>query len=291
MAQQGPARFSSAAGIAPVVPMLLFVILFGLSMDYHVFIISRIRETTTRAHRWTTRSHGIKSTAGVVTSAAVVWSPCSRSCGPVDAHVQTVRRRAGSAILIDATVVRGVLLPATMKLLGERAGTSPAGSTGSRGSARARKRKTSTRDQPQPPRNKGWDPAHDTGPGSHTPLRLFRPAPLPLRSARRRTWARPARPWFAVWNRRHCMAAPASEAPGAPGTRDQIQGLTAVRGAENGLVWPSSTSLVECVRSIDFHGKEGVNGSSPLEGFAPFGVVERNRHTGSDRLRAVVSRF
>ena len=59
--------FSSTAGIDPVVPLLLFVILFGLSMDYHVFIISRIRETYDRgATTDEAISHGIKSTAGVV---------------------------------------------------------------------------------------------------------------------------------------------------------------------------------------------------------------------------------
>src|SRR6266540_1124056 len=65
--------FSSTAGIDPVVPLLLFVILFGLSMDYHVFIISRIRETFDRgASTEEAVAHGIKSTAGVVTSAAIV---------------------------------------------------------------------------------------------------------------------------------------------------------------------------------------------------------------------------
>ena len=53
---KGLLGFSSTAGIARVVPMLLFVILFGLSMDYHVFIISRIRRATMPAHRWTTQS-------------------------------------------------------------------------------------------------------------------------------------------------------------------------------------------------------------------------------------------
>ncbi|MGH8315938.1 MAG: MMPL family transporter, partial [Steroidobacterales bacterium] len=70
---KGQLGFTSTAGIAPVVPMLLFVILFGLSMDYHVFIISRIRETYDGgASMDDAIAHGIKSTAGVVTSAAVV---------------------------------------------------------------------------------------------------------------------------------------------------------------------------------------------------------------------------
>src|SRR4051794_28274306 len=70
---KGVLGFSSTAGISPIVPLLLFVILFGLSMDYHVFIISRIRETFDRgASMDDAISHGIKSTAGTVTSAAIV---------------------------------------------------------------------------------------------------------------------------------------------------------------------------------------------------------------------------
>ena len=70
---KGLLGFSSTDGIDPVVPLLMFVILFGLSMDYHVFIISRIRETFDRgASMDEAVAHGIKSTAGVVTSAAVV---------------------------------------------------------------------------------------------------------------------------------------------------------------------------------------------------------------------------
>src|SRR5262249_51129129 len=70
---KGLLGLSSTSGIDPVVPLLLFVILFGLSMDYHVFLLSRIREAVSRgASTEEAVSHGIKSTAGVVTSAAVV---------------------------------------------------------------------------------------------------------------------------------------------------------------------------------------------------------------------------
>src|SRR5205085_7917228 len=69
---KGLLGFSSTAGISPVVPLLLFVILFGLSMDYHVFIVSRIRETFDHgASMVEAISEGIKSTAGAVTSAAL----------------------------------------------------------------------------------------------------------------------------------------------------------------------------------------------------------------------------
>ena len=65
--------FSSTAGIDPVIPLLLFVILFGLSMDYHVFILSRIREAFHRGVGSDEAiAYGIRSTAGVVTSAAIV---------------------------------------------------------------------------------------------------------------------------------------------------------------------------------------------------------------------------
>jgi RND superfamily putative drug exporter len=111
---------SAANGIENVVPLLLFVILFGLSMDYHVFIISRIRETFYRgASVDDAVSRGIKSTAGVVTSAAIVMV-CVFS---IFATLSTPFFKQfgvglAAAILIDATIVRAVLLPATMKLLG-----------------------------------------------------------------------------------------------------------------------------------------------------------------------------
>ena len=112
---------SSANGIENVVPLLLFVILFGLSMDYHVFIISRIREMFDRgANADDAVSRGIKSTAGVVTSAAIVMV-CVFSIFALLATPFFKQFGVGlaTAILIDATIVRAVLLPATMKLLGE----------------------------------------------------------------------------------------------------------------------------------------------------------------------------
>ena len=93
---KGLLGFSSTAGIDPVVPLLLFVILFGLSMDYHVFILSRIRETFDRgASTDEAVAHGIKSTAGVVTSAAIVMVVRLRDLrDALDAVLQAVRRRA-----------------------------------------------------------------------------------------------------------------------------------------------------------------------------------------------------
>jgi uncharacterized membrane protein YdfJ with MMPL/SSD domain len=112
---------SSADGIEAVVPLLLFVILFGLSMDYHVFILSRIRETFDRGAKMDEAvSYGIKSTAGVVTSAAIVmvcvFAIFSTLSWP---FFKQFGVGLAAAVLIDATIVRAVLLPATMKLLGD----------------------------------------------------------------------------------------------------------------------------------------------------------------------------
>jgi uncharacterized membrane protein YdfJ with MMPL/SSD domain len=119
---RGLLGFSDTSGVTPVVPMLLFVILFGLSMDYHVFIVSRIRETFQHgADMDEAISVGIRSTAGVVTSAAVVMFAVFSVFGALSLLMfKQFGVGLAVAILIDATIVRGVLLPATMKLLGER---------------------------------------------------------------------------------------------------------------------------------------------------------------------------
>jgi RND superfamily putative drug exporter len=114
--------FSSYGGIVPWMPLFLFVILFGLSMDYHVFILSRIRELrdggTTTAEAIT---GGIASSAGVVTSAAVIMV----AVFSIFATLSVIEFKMfgvgmASAVLIDATIVRGVLMPAAMSVLGER---------------------------------------------------------------------------------------------------------------------------------------------------------------------------
>jgi RND superfamily putative drug exporter len=109
------------SGIEPVVPLLLFVILFGLSMDYHVFILSRIRETFDRgASMDEAVAHGITSTAGVVTSAAIVMVAVFSVFTTLSMlFFKQFGVGLAVAVLIDATIVRAVLLPATMKLLGD----------------------------------------------------------------------------------------------------------------------------------------------------------------------------
>ena len=118
---KGLLGIDSASGIDVVVPLLLFVILFGLSMDYHVFILSRIRETFDRGKRMDEAvAHGIKSTAGVVTSAAIVMVAVFAVFATLSwPFFKQFGIGLAAAILIDATIVRAVLLPATMKLLGE----------------------------------------------------------------------------------------------------------------------------------------------------------------------------
>ena len=118
---EGFLNFDSTGAISAWFPLMLFVILFGLSMDYHVFILSRIKEAVDRGESTSDAvSHGIKSTAGVVTAAAIVMV----AVFGIFATLQFIDMKQfgvglATAILIDATLVRGVLLPATMKLLGD----------------------------------------------------------------------------------------------------------------------------------------------------------------------------
>ena len=103
-------------------PLFLFVVLFGLSMDYHVFVVSRIREA--HASGLPTRAaiaRGVTTSAGVVTSAAVVMVGVFSIFGTLSLlEFKQLGVGLAAAVLIDATVVRGVLLPATMSLLGRR---------------------------------------------------------------------------------------------------------------------------------------------------------------------------
>jgi len=113
--------FESIGGITSWLPLFLFVILFGLSMDYHVFILSRIREAVDRGMKTDDAvAYGIKQTAGVVTSAAIVMVAVFSIFGTLSMiEFKMMGVGLAVAVLIDATIVRGVLLPAAMKLLGE----------------------------------------------------------------------------------------------------------------------------------------------------------------------------
>jgi RND superfamily putative drug exporter len=124
---EGLLDFTSIGSIAAWLPLLMFVILFGLSMDYHVFVVSRVREA------WLTGvgpreavQLGVARSAGVVTSAAAVMV----AVFAIFATLSTLEMKQlgvglATAVLLDATLVRGVLLPAVLTLLGRRAHTGP----------------------------------------------------------------------------------------------------------------------------------------------------------------------
>ena len=118
---EGVLDFTSNGGVTSWLPLFLFVILFGLSMDYHVFILSRVRElwrggmSTDEAVK-----HGISATAGTVTSAAAVMVFVFAVFITLTfLDFKELGVGLAVAVLIDATVVRGVLLPASMKVLGD----------------------------------------------------------------------------------------------------------------------------------------------------------------------------
>jgi RND superfamily putative drug exporter len=119
---EGLLGFRSDGAIESWLPMFLFVVLFGLSMDYHVFILSRVRELYDRGVPSDQAvEQGITETAGVVTSAAVVMVAVFSVFGTLSGlDMKQLGVGLATAILIDATVIRAVLLPAAMKLLGER---------------------------------------------------------------------------------------------------------------------------------------------------------------------------
>ncbi|MBC9731142.1 MMPL family transporter [Streptomyces sp. TRM68367] len=115
--------FNSYGGVVSWLPLFMLIILFGLSMDYHIFILSRVRE------RWLAGAEpreavvgGIAVSAGVVSSAALIMTGVFTVFMTLSAiEYKMLGLGMALAILIDATVVRGVLLPAAMSLLGERA--------------------------------------------------------------------------------------------------------------------------------------------------------------------------
>jgi len=124
---QGPLDYTSFGGIISWEPLFMFVFLFGISMDYHVFLLSRIREL--RRGGTSTKDAlvgGVSSSAGVITSAAFIMVAVFSifaTLSLIDMKIFGIGM--ASAVLIDATVVRGILLPAALALLGERAWAAP----------------------------------------------------------------------------------------------------------------------------------------------------------------------
>jgi len=118
---EGILGFKSTGAITSWLPLFLFVVLFGLSMDYHVFILSRVKELVDRGMKTEDAvSLGIRQTAGTVTSAAIVMV----AVFAIFATLRSIDMKQlgvglSIAVLIDATIIRAVLLPSAMKLLGE----------------------------------------------------------------------------------------------------------------------------------------------------------------------------
>ena len=119
---QGALGYASSGAITPWVPLFLFTFLFGISMDYHVFILSRVRELRRRGETTPGAiTAGITSSAGVVSSAALIMvAVFSIFIGLGQVELKMLGVGLAAAIVLDATIVRGVLLPAAMTLLGDR---------------------------------------------------------------------------------------------------------------------------------------------------------------------------
>jgi RND superfamily putative drug exporter len=118
---EGVLNFHSNGAVVTWLPLFLFTVLFGLSMDYHVFILSRVKELVDRGVPTDEAvPRGIRTTASTVTSAAAVMV----AVFAIFASLRTLDIKQmgiglAVAVLLDATIIRGVLLPATMKLLGD----------------------------------------------------------------------------------------------------------------------------------------------------------------------------
>ena len=103
-------------------PVFLFSILFGLSMDYEVFLLSRIRERYDQTGLNTESvAFGLRSTAGIITGAALIMVAVFGGFALGDLVIfQQMGFGLGAAILVDATLIRAILVPASMKLLGDK---------------------------------------------------------------------------------------------------------------------------------------------------------------------------
>lgn len=114
-------NFTSSGFIDSLIPILLFSVLFGLSMDYEVFLLSRVREEwlLTKDNTWAV-AHGLERTGSIITSAALLFIIVTSSFMFTSLLI-TKELGLGMtvAILVDATIIRSLLVPATMKLLGK----------------------------------------------------------------------------------------------------------------------------------------------------------------------------
>jgi uncharacterized membrane protein YdfJ with MMPL/SSD domain len=118
---EGLLGFHSSGAVVTWLPLFLFTVLFGLSMDYHVFILSRVKELVDQGVPTDQAvERGIRSTASTVTSAAAVMIAVFAIFASLTAlDIKQLGVGLAVAVFIDATLIRGVLLPAAMKLLGD----------------------------------------------------------------------------------------------------------------------------------------------------------------------------
>ena len=120
--------FATQIGVIPgpvidsLVPLMIFTIVFGLSMDYHFFILARIKEGRDRGlDSHAAVLHGISATAGTITSAAAIMVVVFSVFVTMKfAVIQQTGLGLAVAVFVDATVIRSILLPAVMHLLGDR---------------------------------------------------------------------------------------------------------------------------------------------------------------------------
>lgn len=114
-------QFQQTEAIEAWLPLFLFSVLFGLSMDYHVFLLSRIREEYDKTHDNTEAvAYGLRTTAGIITGAALIMVAvfigfAAGRLGPL----QQMGFGLAVAVFMDATIVRTLLVPAGMRLLGD----------------------------------------------------------------------------------------------------------------------------------------------------------------------------
>jgi RND superfamily putative drug exporter len=118
---EGLLGFQSNGAVVTWLPLFLFTVLFGLSMDYHVFILSRVKELVDQGVPTNEAvERGIRSTASTVTSAAAVMIAVFAIFATLSTlDIKQLGVGLAVAVLLDATLIRGVLLPAAMKLLGD----------------------------------------------------------------------------------------------------------------------------------------------------------------------------
>lgn len=119
--------FTATGDVETTLPVLMFCVAFGLSMDYGVFLIARMKEEFDRGgdHRAAV-AHGMRTTGGLITAAAVVLSVVFVSIGLSRiTNTKLLGFGIALAVLVDALVVRTLLVPAVMRLLGPRAWWAP----------------------------------------------------------------------------------------------------------------------------------------------------------------------